>query len=319
MAAGGSTKVVVAALLGNGAIAITKFMAAAYTGSSAMLSEAIHSVVDTSNQGLLLYGIKRSDRPADAEHPFGYGMELYFWSFVVAVLLFAMGAGVSLYEGINKLYHPHEMTAPYVNYIVLILAMGFEAYAWMVAYKEFERRRGTRSVMSAIRGSKDPAVFTVLFEDTAAMIGLIIAFIGIFCAHILGLVWADAMASIAIGVMLACASIFLAYETKGLLIGESADKGLQTEVMRLIEGRKDVLTVNELRSMHLGPNDILLALSVDFTDNLTAKQVETAVGQLEREIKAKYSDVKYLFIEVQSMDDHADALGEDPDTFVKPA
>lgn len=304
MASPGSRKVVIAALAGNSLIAVTKFFAAAYTGSSAMLSEAIHSVVDTGNQGLLLFGLKRSERPADEQHPFGYGMELYFWAFVVAILLFAIGAGVSLYEGIQKLLHPHPITSPHVNYIVLSLAMVFESVAWWIAYKEFNRRRGKQTLFSAVRRSKDPAVFTVLFEDSAALLGLIVAFFGVFLAHVYGLAWADGAASILIGCILAAASWFLAQETKGLLIGEAASPELEHGVKELVARHRTICNINELRTMHLGPQDVLLALSLDFYDNLSAGAVETTITQLERAIKHDFAEVTRLFIEVQSQKDH---------------
>lgn len=191
MAGHGSKKVIIAALAGNAMIAVTKFAAAAYTGSSAMMSEGIHSLVDTGNQGLLLHGMKRAKRPADEKHPFGYGPEIFFWAFVVAILIFAVGAGVSIYEGIHKIQDPHPITNPYVNYLVLGAAMVFEGFAWWIAYKEFSSRRGKRGLLEEVRLSKDPTVFTVLFEDTAAMLGLMVAFAGILAAQLTGAVWLD--------------------------------------------------------------------------------------------------------------------------------
>ncbi len=186
MAAEGSTKVVIAAFIGNGLIAVTKFVAATLTGSSAMFSEAVHSLVDTGNQALMLYGIKRSRRPADARHPFGYGRELYFWAFIVAILLFSTGAGVSVYEGIHKILDPQPVTDAYLNYIVLGLAMVFEGAAFWFALREFNRVKGGRGYLAAVRVSKDPALFTVLLEDAAALLGLVIAFVGISLAQVLG-------------------------------------------------------------------------------------------------------------------------------------
>jgi cation diffusion facilitator family transporter len=304
MAGHGSKKVIFAALAGNGLIAITKFIGASITGSSAMLSEAIHSVVDTGNQGLLLYGIKKSQKPKDERHPFGYGMEIYFWAFVVAIMIFAVGSGVSIYEGFHKLAHPEEIRSPHINYIILSLAMIFEGFAWYIAYKEFNRIRGNTGLFEAVSHSKDPTVFTVLFEDTAAMLGLIVAFIGIWLSANLGLSWADGVASILIGIILAGTAILLAYETKGLLIGEAASPAIITDIKSIIDKRKSILHVNELRTMHMGPNDILLAISIDFKDDMTAVDVERKIGDLEREIKSKYSEIKHLFIEVQKKDDH---------------
>ena len=304
MATSGSKKVIYAALAGNGLIAVTKFVAASFTGSSAMLSEAVHSVVDTGNQGLLLYGIKRSKRPADAKHPFGYGTEVYFWSFVVAILIFGLGAGISFYEGIQKLIHPHPISSPLINYGVLSAAMVFEAGAWWIAYREFGKVRGNFGIFEAVRRSKDPTVFTVLFEDSAAMAGLIAAFIGIAVADQYGIVWADGAASVIIGVILAGTAALLAYETKGLLIGEAASRSVINGVRLIVSRREDVININELRTMHLAPNEILLALSLDFRDDVPAGRVEATIQDIERDIKAKFSDITRLFIEVQSQRGH---------------
>ncbi len=300
----GSKKVIFAALAGNSLIAVTKFFAAFYTGSSAMLSEAIHSVVDTGNQGLLLYGMKRAAKPADDRHPFGYGMEIYFWSFVVAIMVFAVGAGVSFYEGIHKLLDPHAMTNALVNYIVLGVAMAFEAGAWLVAYKEFGKVRGKRPILEAVRHSKDPTIFTVLFEDTAAMLGLLAALIGVFCADRLGLVWADGVASVVIGVILAGTAMLLAYETKGLLIGEAAAPEIIEDIREILVSRAEVDGINELRTLHMGPADILLAVSLDFANDLTSDQVENAISEMEVAIKGRYEQVKRLFIEAQGPAEH---------------
>jgi len=304
MAAQGSRKVIFAALFGNGLIAVTKFIAAAITGSSAMLSEAIHSVVDTGNQGLLLYGIKRARRPADERHPFGYGSEIYFWSFVVAIMIFGVGSGISFYEGVQKLLHPHPITSPHINYIVLALAMVFEAVAWWIAYKEFNRVRGSLGLFEAVQRSKDPTVFTVLFEDTAAMLGLVAAFIGVLCADKLGIEWADGAASVVIGVILAGTAATLAYETKGLLIGESAGRNVLNGIRRIVTSSPGVNRVNELRTMHLAPNDILLAVSLDFNDKMKVTEVEDSISRIERDVKSRFPEIKRLYVEVQSQEDH---------------
>ena len=207
MAVSGSRKVIFVALAGNALIAITKFVAASYTGSSAMLSEAIHSLVDTGNQGLLLYGIKRAARPADKFHPFGYGIELYFWAFVVAILIFGIGAGASIYEGINKLHSPHPVTSPQTNYIVLSLALVFEAGTWWVALQELRKGKGKQGYFETVQLSKDPTVFTVLFEDTAAMLGLIVAFFGILLGQLLDLPVLGRVASLVIGGILAVTAV----------------------------------------------------------------------------------------------------------------
>lgn len=274
MASGSSKTVIIAALLGNGAIACTKFAASVYTGSSAMLSEAIHSLVDTGNQGLLLYGLKKSERPADKTHPFGYGRELYFWAFVVALLIFSIGAGVSLYEGVHKIQHPEPVSSPHVNFIVLGLAMAFEGVAFYLAIKEFNKRRGTTPVFKAVRQSKDPGLFTVLFEDAAAMAGLVIAFVGLLVAEYLGVIWADGAASIGIGLLLATVAIFLCFETKGLLIGEAVSDEMSDDLHKIINGSDAVNSINEFRTMHMGPQDVLLAVSLDVRDDLDTGTLE---------------------------------------------
>jgi len=300
----GSKKVIFAALAGNALIAVTKFVAAFYTGSSAMLSEGIHSLVDTGNQGLLLYGIRKSNRPADRRHPFGYGAELYFWSFVVAILIFAVGSGVSLYEGVVKIRDPHPVSAPHINYIVLALAMLFEAVAWYVAFREFSATKGHRGWLDAVRQSKDPTVFTVLFEDTAAMLGLVVAFIGIFLADTLGIPWLDGAASVVIGIILGGTALMLAIETKGLLIGESAHPEVVRVIRDIVEATPTVDKLNEIRTLHRGPEDILLAISIDFEDNLTVGKVEEAIHELEVAIRSRFPQVRRVFIEVQSSRRH---------------
>lgn len=304
----GSKKVIYAALVGNGLIAITKFFAASITGSSAMLSEGIHSTVDTGNQGLLLYGLWKAKKPADESHPFGYGAELYFWAFVVAILIFAIGAGISIYEGIHKVLDPHPIVDPTINYIVLGLAMIFEGVAWWIAFKEFATTKGKKGWLQAVQDSKDPSVFTVLFEDSAAMAGLIIAFVGIYCAQVFDIPELDGVASIGIGLILAITAAVLAYETKGLLIGEAADPEVVKVISNIVEATPVVDSLNEIRTLHRGPNDVLLALSLDFENNLTAGKVEDAIHDLETVIKQRFPVVKRLYIEVQSSEDHLDEV-----------
>ena len=309
MAASSSKTVIYAALIGNGLIAITKFIAAGITGSAAMLSEAVHSVVDTGNQGLLLYGIKRSNRPADDAHPFGYGMELYFWAFVVAILIFAGGAGISVYHGIEKILHPEPLQNAYVNYIVLGLAMLFEAFAWWVAFKAFRASKGELGYMEAVRRSKDPTLFTVLFEDSAAMLGLIVAMIGIALGQALDMPVLDGVASVLIGVILALTAALLAYEAKGLLIGEGVQPETRRGIEAVIAEQQGILRLNELRTMHLGPEEVLLTISVDFDSELTSDQVEETISKMEKDIKARYPEAKRVFIEAQNWRAHqADRL-----------
>lgn len=298
--ASGSTKVVYAALLGNGLIAATKFFAASFTGSSAMFSEGIHSLVDTGNQGLLLFGIHRARKPADEKHPFGYGAEIYFWAFVVAILIFAVGSGVSIYEGVQKVLHPHPISDVTINYIVLALAFFFEGVAWWVAFREFSATQGKHSLLRAVQDSKDPTVFTVLFEDSAAMLGLLVAFLGIFLSQWLGIAWLDGGASILIGLILAATAAMLAYETMGLLIGEAASPEIVHTIEKLVEDTECVTHLNEIRTLHRGPQDILLALSLDFENSLSVGEVENAIYALELQIKENFPSVKRLYIEVQN-------------------
>ena len=306
MATHQSKKVIYAALIGNSLIAVSKFVAAAVTGSSAMLSEGIHSVVDSGNQVLLLHGIRKSNRPPDQWHPFGYGMELYFWTFVVAILIFAIGSGISLYEGVKHYLHPEPIKSPGWNYGVLILGMIFEGWAWSVAYKELNRMRGDMPWFKAIRRSKDPTVFTVLFEDSAAMIGLVIAFLGVGGSHLFGIHQLDGLASIGIGIVLAAVAILLAIESKGLLIGEGADPAIVNELRAIIDGDRRIHRTNELLTMHLGPQEILLNASLDFVTDLAADDVEAAISEIEREIKTRFPSIRRVFIEAQSWSAHID-------------
>ena len=314
MQARNTHKVVYAALIGNTLIALSKLAAAAITGSSAMLSEAVHSVVDTGNQGLLLLGMKRAERPADAAHPFGYGAEIFFWAFVVAILIFAVGAGISLFEGVYKLLNPHPIERAYVNYIVLGLAFVFEGVAWVIAYREFRRAERIKRPLrffSALQQSKDPTVFTVLFEHSAALLGLGAAFAGVAATDLLGLEWADGVASIVIGAILAGTAVLLAYETKGLLIGEAASRTVVRGIRDIVGDNPKILGINELRTLHLAPYEILLAISVDFADGLSSEAVEEAVSVLELKIKKRYPQVTRVFIEVQSKRRHDQFVAED--------
>ncbi|VAV93145.1 Cation transport protein [hydrothermal vent metagenome] len=299
MSSHASKKVIYAALVGNFLIALTKSAAAAYTNSSAMLSEAIHSIVDCGNQGLLLYGIKKSRKPADKAHPFGYGMELYFWTFVVAILIFAVGAGVSLYEGIIKVISPHPVTDIYINYIVLGIAVVFEAGAWSIAFKEFRASQSEPSMIRSVLRSKDPTIFTVLFEDTAALLGLLVAFIGLMVGDLLNIPEFDGAASIVIGLILAGTAILLAYEAKGLLLGEAASEAVINTIEEIARAKDEITGINETLTMHMGPQDVLLNLSLDFKDDITAADVERAVSEMEREIKRRLPEIKRIFIEAQ--------------------
>lgn len=296
----GSKKVIYAALAGNLAIALTKFAAAAYTGSSAMISEGVHSLVDTGNEGLLLYGLHRSSRPADLSHPLGHGRELYFWTFIVALLVFALGAGVSIYEGIRHIIAPEPVENPLVNYVVLGLAVLFEGYSWGVALKEFRAQKGSAGYVEAVQRSKDPTTFTVLLEDSAALAGLVIAFLGIFLGHTFEIPELDGVASVGIGLVLAATAIFLARETKGLLIGEAASPAVQAGILRIAAADPAVQNANGVLTVHLGPDQIIAHISAEFEDHTTAPQIEACVLRLERAVQEAYPQVTTLFVKPQT-------------------
>ena len=303
MAASGSTKVVLSALAANALIATAKFAAAAWTGSAAMLSEAIHSLADTANQGLLLHGARKARRPADARHPFGYAKELYFWAFVVAVLLFSLGAGVAIYEGIHKWRKPEPVTDPWVNFAVLGLALVCEAGSTALAVAEFNRQRGNAGAFLALRGSKDPALFTVLLEDLAAIAGLLVALAGLTAAHVFGWPAGDAVASIVIGIILGLVAAFMAIETKALLIGEAAAPEVVATISRLIAGEMGaagpIRELGHLKTMHLGPDDVLVAASLAFKETESAASVQATVARLEAQIRARVPQVRHLYLEAQ--------------------
>lgn len=298
-----SKKIIWAALVGNSLIAVTKFSAAVITGSSAMLSEGIHSLVDTGNQILLLYGLRRSQAPPDEDFPFGHGKEVYFWSFVVAILIFAVGAGVSLYEGIVHILHPSMPGNPKVNYIVLALAGLFEGAAWLFALREFSRAKGKWGYLEAVRRGKNPSLFVVLFEDSAALLGLGMAFLGVYMTQVTGNPVYDGLASIAIGLILGGTAIWLAHETKGLLIGESANREIVHGIRILASSYPQVEAVNEVLTLHMGPDFILANISLDLVDTVPAGHVEKMLEQLRTAIKEEYPQVKRVFAEPRKSGD----------------
>lgn len=292
--------VIWAALTGNLAIASIKYLAAFFSGSSAMLSEAIHSTVDTGNQGLLLLGIHRSRKAADTIHPFGYARELYFWAFVVAILIFGLGAGVSAYEGISKLMHPTPLRNAGWNYAVLATAAVFEGVTWYIALREFNIKRGKTALLKAVRQSKDPSTFIVLFEDTAALIGIGIAAVGLWMTDSFGLEWADGAASLIIAVVLGTTAWLLALETKSLLTGEAASPTTVTRLRTMMRTNPGVLGITALKTVHLGPDDILVVASLNFRDSLTAEEIEDAIVETETRIKDEFPSIRQLFLGARS-------------------
>lgn len=298
--ASGSKKIIIAALIGNSLISITKFIAASMTGSSAMLSEGIHSIVDTGNQILLLYGLKRAAQPASPQFPFGHGKEIYLWSFVVAILIFAVGAGISIYEGINHIRHPTTLNDPTINYIVLVLAMIFEGGALYFAVTEFNKVRGPYSYVEAVQRGKDPSMFVVLFEDCAAMLGLIVALAGIMLAQITGNSLWDGVASVIIGLILAFTAIWLAHETKSLLIGEGANKDIVEGIRRIALKQESIRKINEVLTLHMGPEFILVNMSISFKSHLPVGNIEKTIEIITKEIKEEFPMAKKVFIEAES-------------------
>src|SRR6185369_4011526 len=291
-----ATRTLVVALLANLGIAVSKFVAAAITGSSAMLTEGVHSVVDSTNQLLLLWGRKASRRPADEYHPFGYGRELYFWSFVVAVLVFALGAGVSVYEGIIHIANPEPAVSPVIAYAVLLVAFLLEGWSTLEAFGDFKKSKGQLSWFQAVRRSKDPPAFIVLLENGAAMAGIIAAAIGLFLAQLTGDPFYDGAASVVIGIILGITAMVLAYESKGLLIGEAADPELVRGLRELACSKRGIVGVGHVLTIHSAPDQVSAMMNVDFRDTITAGDVERIARQVEREANKKWPQVRRLFI-----------------------
>jgi len=303
--AGSSRKAIYAALAGNSLIAATKFVAASVSGSAAMFSEGIHSLVDTGNQVLLLHGIRRAARPPSREYPFGHGKEIYFWSFVVAILIFALGSGLSIYQGWRHLDHPEPLDSLGLNYAVLGAAVLFEGGALAVAVREFNVRRGAQGFLAALRDGKDPSLFVVVFEDTAALLGLGVALAGLVLYQLTDELIFDALASIGIGIVLGVTAVWLAYESKSLLIGESASPETVAAIRSLLESEAALKSINEIATLHMGPNHVMVMLSVDFHDGMDSREVESATALLNRRVKALDPDIRRVFIEAERGADHA--------------
>jgi len=287
--------VIYVALACNAAIACGKYVAAVLTGSAAMVAEGIHSSIDIGNQVLLLYGLRRARRPPDEEFPFGYGKEIYFWSFVVAIEIFAGGAGAAILRGIAQLRDPRELVHPLINYSVLAMALLFEGTSWLYAMASFSRSKGRRGYIQAVRSGKDPSRFLVLFEDSAALLGILIAAAGIGLQQLTGRTQFDAAASILIGVVLAVTACWLAYETKGLLIGESASRSVLADIRRIANGVPGIRAVHEILTMHVGPQFILVAITLEFS---RAGGREQAIDQLEDALTAAHPQIRRVFVRV---------------------
>jgi len=296
MAETSSRTAVIAALIGNLLIAVTKGIAAALSGSSAMLSEAVHSVVDSGNEVLLLYGQHRAKKPPDELHPWGYGREIYFWSFVVALLIFAVGAGVSVYEGIKHIERPEPMTDPLVNYAVYAVSALFEGISWWFGWSAFKRSQGRRTILSAVHASKDPPSFMVLFEDSAALIGLAIAAVATALSMHFQAAWIDGAGSICIGAVLAMVAVLLARESKDLLIGERARPELSKSIRDIAKRQPGVVAVEGILTSQLSPDQVIANVGLEFADELQTSDIERIIGDLESELRKIHPDLFRVFV-----------------------
>ena len=309
MAGHGESKVaVVAAVIGNLIIAIIKFIAAALTGSSAMISEGIHSLVDTGNGSLILHGIKQSNAPADEGHPFGHGKALYFWTLVVSVSIFGIGGGMSLYEGISHIRHvaPEAIHGdPTANYIVLAIALLVEGWSFSVAMREFIKSKGTQGAWEYIRNAKDPSTYTIVLEDSAAMLGLLFAFLGVFFGHLLQNPYLDGIASIIIGLLLMAVAFVLAFETKGLLLGEGVDADSLADIRRRVEADPAIDRAGDILTMYMGPQDLLVNLGVAFKPGTTAEEMHESIRRVERSLQEAHPECTRVYIEAESLPEPA--------------
>jgi len=295
-----------AAVAGNLAIAVTKFVAAAFTGSSAMLSEAIHSTVDTGNGLLMLLGVRKSQKPPDSDHPFGHGHELYFWTLIVGVLVFAVGGGMSVYEGIMHILHPAFPENVVWSYAVLGMALVFEGTTWLFGWKAFNAERGRKGVLETIHDTKDPSSFTVLLEDSAALLGLLFAFFGIFLGSKFGLPHLDGVASVLIGLLLCGVAVLMVFESKGLLIGEGLDRESLKSIEALVEADPGVESVGHLHTMYLGPHEVLLTIELRFHGDISSLEVRQAAKRLRETIQSRHPDVRRIFFGAEALSEEGD-------------
>ena len=298
---GGSKVAVVAAVVGNLLVAVSKFVAAAFTGSSAMIAEGIHSLVDTGNGLLVLFGLRRADRPADAGHPFGHGKELYFWTLIVAISIFGIGGGMSIFEGITHIMSPSPMENPLLNYLVLAIALIIEGSSFFIAMRALNAARGSRPAIEFIRATKDPSLFTIVFEDSAAMLGLLVAFLGVALGQLTGSPYFDGAASVIIGLILAGVAWLLARETKGLLVGEGVEAADLAAMRSLVLSDPAIEGVGDILTMYVGPKELLVNLDVAFGEGVDAAGMHASIARVEAALKAAYPEVGNVYIEAASL------------------
>ncbi|HEY1371602.1 MAG TPA: cation diffusion facilitator family transporter [Candidatus Binatia bacterium] len=303
---GESKTAVIAAIAGNVAIAIAKFIAAAFTGSSAMLSEAIHSLVDTGNGGLILLGIHRSRLPPDAAHPFGYGHELYFWTLVVGIFIFAIGGGMSIFEGISHVLSGQAAEASAWNYAVLGIAALFEGTSWVFGWRAFRREQRGRGVFETVHLSKDPTSFSVLFEDSAALAGLAVAFLGVYLSHRLDMPALDGAASIVIGAILSLVAIVMMRESKGLLVGEGVERPTLEAIRAILARERCVQSVGRLLTLYLGPEEVLLTIEIQFDTRMSTLEIRDAIRRIKDAIQSKYARITRIYFDALAMEETDD-------------
>jgi len=294
---GEANTAVIAAIVGNLLITVTKLVAAVFSGSAAMLAEAIHSIVDAANDGLILLGIRRSRRPANEEHPLGYGHELYFWSLVVGILIFGLGGGVSVVMGVVHIVNQSRPDAGVWSYVVLAAAAIFEGISWYFGFKAFRKEQRGRGIVETIRRSKNPSTFSVLLEDSAALLGLVLAFIGLSLAAELDQPWIDGASSVAIGVLLCGVAVVMVYESKGLLVGEGMEPAALAEIRSLVAADRDVEHVGSLLSLYLGPDDVLLAIELRVLPQTSLTDLRSAIARIKKSIQQRYPRVRHVFLD----------------------
>lgn len=297
MSASGGNTAIVAALLANLGIAVTKFIAFVFSGSSSMLAESVHSLADTGNQGLLLLGGRKSKKQADAEHPFGYGRERYVYAFVVSIILFSIGGVFSIYEGIDKLQHPHELKVPWLPILVLSISIVLESFSLRTAVRESNRIRGSQTWIQFVRHAKAPELPVVLLEDVAALIGLVLAFLGVGLTIVTGNVSCDAIGTLAIGVLLVLVAVVLGIETKSLLVGEGASADDAIRIRDAINANSDVEALIHLKTLYLGPDELLVAAKIAFARTKKLADVATAIDSVEAAIRAAVPIARAIYLE----------------------